>query len=387
MIRFPLVLFFIAVTFLSWGLYGPVLHEGQDAMGHSLIRPFICVGLAYFLIAVVVPVVLLRRGKEPGHWTTSGAIWSFSSGVAGAIGALGIIVAFKARGNPVYVMPLVFGCAPVVNTLVTMWMTKTGRQAGPVFYLGVLTVAVGAAGVLMFKPRPVVAPLPSVATAEQQSPQPSGEADAESADAGKAATDPLLASELITIILSIFTTAICWGCYGPVLHKGQLKMGGSRLRPFLCVGLAYFAIAVIIPIIVITMWSEPGRWTTVGSLWALGAGAFGALGALGIIMAFNFGGRPIYVMPLVFGGAPIVNTFASIAKSLLRGGGVGEFRVPFVVSLLLVVGGAVLVLVFSPKPHPKPSVDSNSDNATPVDVKDSNGSVVSDVVGSESSSD
>ena len=59
-------------------------------------------------------------------------------------------------------------------------------------------------------------------------------------------------------------------------------------------------------------WSEPGEWTMPGSAWSLAAGAAGAVGALGIILAFNFGGKPIYVMPLVFGGAPVVNTLITI---------------------------------------------------------------------------
>ena len=324
--------------------------------------------------------IVAAEAKNRGVGQRAGAVWSFSAGVAGAIGALGIIVAFKARGNPVYVMPLVFGCAPVVNTFVTMWMTKTGRQAGFVFYLGVLTVAVGAAGVLMFKPRPVVVEQPSAGELAEQSPSPQNLTDG-TGEVGpiRDAAAPLLARELITIILGIVTTAICWGCYGPVLHKGQLKMGGSRLRPFLCVGLAYFVIAVVLPMIVVSVWSEPGHWSTLGTMWALGAGAFGAVGALGIIMAFNFGGRPIYVMPLVFGWAPVVNTFASIIKSVLRGGGIGEFRALFGLSLLLVILGAVLVLVFSPKPQPKPP--SNGNNNEPNEAQDGKGAMDSNAVG------
>ena len=42
-----------------------------------------------------------------------------------------------------------------------------------------------------------------------------------------------------------------------------------------------------------------------GTAWSLGGGAVGAIGALGVIMAFNLGGKPVYVMPLVFGGAPV----------------------------------------------------------------------------------
>ncbi|HLM59108.1 MAG TPA: hypothetical protein VK422_23590, partial [Pyrinomonadaceae bacterium] len=41
---------------LAWGLYGPVLHQGQAALGSPL-RALLCVGVAYFLIGVLVPVV------------------------------------------------------------------------------------------------------------------------------------------------------------------------------------------------------------------------------------------------------------------------------------------------------------------------------------------
>ena len=42
----------IALTAFCWGVYGPVLHFGRDYM-ESALRPFVCVGLAYFLIAVI----------------------------------------------------------------------------------------------------------------------------------------------------------------------------------------------------------------------------------------------------------------------------------------------------------------------------------------------
>nr|MCU0874040.1 hypothetical protein [Pirellulaceae bacterium] len=66
-----LVLPFVVLTFISWGLYGPVLHEGQHHLGDgvhpSSLRPFICVGIAYFLIAVVVPLLVLRAKGEKGN--------------------------------------------------------------------------------------------------------------------------------------------------------------------------------------------------------------------------------------------------------------------------------------------------------------------------------
>jgi hypothetical protein len=147
------------------------------------------------------------------------------------------------------------------------------------------------------------------------------------------------------ILLAIALTALTWGSYGPMLHKGQMKMEGSRLRPFLCVGGAYFAIAVLAPVSMLGTFIEPGGWTARGITWALAGGAAGAIGALGIIMAFNSGGKPIYVMPLVFGGAPVVNTLTT----LLTEGNWQAVGPLFFASLLLVIAGAVAVLVFAPR--------------------------------------
>ena len=88
----------------------------------------------------------------------------------------------------------------------------------------------------------------------------------------------------------------------------------------------------------------------------MAGGAAGAIGALGIIYAFNFGGKPIFVMPLVFGCAPVVNTFTTIFTEGLF----GMISSYFYLSLLLVVCGAITVLVFAPKsapPKPPESLD------------------------------
>lgn len=364
------VLPFVALTFLSWGIYGPVLHEGQYDLGAPLqpssLRPFICVGISYFAIAVVVPILMLQLRGENGHWTMTGTVWSFAAGAAGAIGALGIIFAFKFRGSPVYVMPLVFGCAPVVNTFVTMWMAGTYKEAGKIFFAGVLLVAIGAAGVMFFKPssknisvqEPGDGSITVVLTTVNESGQETTRWTAESLEDLQKQTkayklymkkQPLTAKQMAFIPLSIALTALCWGAYGPVLHRGQMKMAGSRLRPLLCVGLAYFAIAVLVPVPLLKVFAEPGGWDPGGVAWSLAAGAAGAVGALGIILAFNFGGKPIYVMPLVFGFAPVVNTFTTV----LSEGTLSHLTPPFFVSLGLVIIGAVTVLVFAPKPGKK----------------------------------
>ena len=51
-------IFFALGAALSWGLYGPVLHRGQVALGNPM-RALLCVGVAYFLIGVLVPVANL----------------------------------------------------------------------------------------------------------------------------------------------------------------------------------------------------------------------------------------------------------------------------------------------------------------------------------------
>ena len=42
--------------------------------------------------------------------------------------------------------------------------------------------------------------------------------------------------------------ALCWGLYGPSLHRGQVALGNNPLRALLCVGMAYFLIGVLFPL-------------------------------------------------------------------------------------------------------------------------------------------
>ncbi|MEN0110727.1 MAG: hypothetical protein AAF805_08380 [Planctomycetota bacterium] len=372
-----LVIATIALTITCWGLYGPTLHNGQQGMSlvegdYARLRPFVCVGLAYFAIGVVVPTVLLRTRGESGAWTRRGVTMSLLAGAFGAIGALGIIMAFRFGGKPSVVMPLVFGGAPVVNALLTMYWSRRVKDAGPVFLAGLLMVLMGSMTVLISKPsgKPHSPPAASVAEApvdessEEAKPDEStvAEVEREVAQAGWSL------GRLIARLASIATVIACWGAYGPVLHIGQSAMQQSRLRPLLCVGLAYFAIAVVVPTLLLSGPVEEASAYLhrggVGSLWSLAAGAAGAVGALGIIMAFNFGGRPIYVMPLVFGGAPVVNTLATVVAR----GGLAESEplrlAAFLAGLLLVIAGAALVLVFAPKgPPPKKATGAPTTDA------------------------
>ena len=360
-----LIILSFTVTILCWGVYVPVLHWGQHDMatdgGIARLRPFVCVGLAYFLIGVIVPAALLSMRGEKGAWTARGIVVSLLGGALGALGALGIILAINFGGNPLYVAPLVFGGAPVVNSFLTIFLAKKMREIGPFFIAGLVIVVLGAVTVLLFQPKMPKAGTANVAAASGDNVDAPASEAAEAPDAAAtAASDPKTArpigkraSRFVLQLLSIGLVIVCWGAYGPTLHKGQAAMMNSRLRPLLCVGLAYFAIAVVVPNLILAVSPEASTFARFsGTMWSLLAGAAGAIGALGIIMAFNFGGKPIYVMPLIFGGAPVVATLVSTAT----GGLWGQIGPMFLAGLMLVIAGAVMVLVFAPKGHPPAAV-------------------------------
>jgi hypothetical protein len=146
------VLFAIGAA-LSWGLYGPALHHGQVKLG-SPFRALLCVGIAYLAIGVVVPLVaLIAQGELSRGWTVAGFMGATIAGALGAFGAVFIIYAFRAGGLPTYVMPLVFGCAPLVNVLFSMYLHPPKTATSPLLWVGFLLVAVGASLVLYFKPQ------------------------------------------------------------------------------------------------------------------------------------------------------------------------------------------------------------------------------------------
>ena len=104
-------LVFVAGAVLSWGAYVPVLHEGQTLLSKGSLRAFLCVGIAYFLTAVLVPIALLAAGLEPMQFNARGIAFGFAAGVLGAAGALCIILALKYGGTPAFVPPWRESCS------------------------------------------------------------------------------------------------------------------------------------------------------------------------------------------------------------------------------------------------------------------------------------
>src|SRR5881397_3045684 len=126
---------FVTGAVLSWGAYGALLHQGQTQLGNPL-KALLCVGVAYFLIGVIIPVGALSSQGALAGFPTNGLINATIAGALGAAGAACIIWAFRAGGLPFYVMPLVFGGAPIVNVLLLMALNPPKSQINPMLYVG-----------------------------------------------------------------------------------------------------------------------------------------------------------------------------------------------------------------------------------------------------------
>jgi uncharacterized membrane protein len=139
---------------LSWGLYGVASHTGQVKLGGptAAMKALLCVGMAYFVIAVVTPLIVLGSKGQLNNFNQSGLTWSTLCGALGAVGAICIIYAFKNGGSPAYVMPVVFGGAPLVNVLVAMLMHPPKNTPNPLLWVGYVMASAGVGLVLYFKP-------------------------------------------------------------------------------------------------------------------------------------------------------------------------------------------------------------------------------------------
>ncbi len=159
------------MTVFFWGVYGVILHMGRGAMpgtppnatpegAHAGLKAFLLVCVAYAVIGVIAGFVLKGRGSNFSY-TTSGFSISLVAGIAGAAGALTLVLALGAA-SPIYkaaaaaaVMPIVFGGAPIVNSALAMLLhpPEGGLRALPFqFVLGIILAAAGGVLVAMYAP-------------------------------------------------------------------------------------------------------------------------------------------------------------------------------------------------------------------------------------------
>lgn len=169
-------LVYVALAGLSWGTYVPIIFYGGNELGgkpNARLMAVLCVGVAYFVIGVMLPLAMFLSGYQ--SWPalkTTGLVFSSLAGVAGAVGAICVIFATKAavdagnllpEKNPhafrIFIAPLIFGLAPVINVLVSsVWHPKPGQPfhfalelPGWKLWAGIVLVGLGAALVLLSK--------------------------------------------------------------------------------------------------------------------------------------------------------------------------------------------------------------------------------------------
>lgn len=182
-------LLFVALAGLSWGTYVPIIFYGGSELGgkpNARLMAILCVGGAYFVIGVLLPLALFLTGQQPWpEMKTTGLVFSSLAGVAGAVGAICVVFASKAAVDAaraadlpitsyrIYIAPLIFGLAPIINVLVSsIWHPKPGEAMhfelelpGWKLWVGILLVGVGAALVLYSKEEAEAGPKPTHASA------------------------------------------------------------------------------------------------------------------------------------------------------------------------------------------------------------------------------
>jgi hypothetical protein len=135
---------YVILAGLSWGTYVPIIFYGGSELGgkaNARLLAILCVGAAYFVIGVLFPLAMfLSKQEEWPTLKTTGLVFACLAGVAGAVGAICVVFASSAAvkqagidGVPpatyrMYIAPLIFGLAPVINTLVSsVWHPKPGE--------------------------------------------------------------------------------------------------------------------------------------------------------------------------------------------------------------------------------------------------------------------
>ena len=164
-------LFFVLGAVLTWGAYVVTVDHGRTKLAEGMprthmsvaaMRAFLFIGIAYFVMAVIVPGIYLAMNKPPAGtdpgFNMRGSVLSTIAGVLGAAGALCIVFAVgHARRSgganaAIYVAPLVFAFAPIVNAIVSLIIEPPAERPKVWFYLGLAMAAGGAAMVLINKP-------------------------------------------------------------------------------------------------------------------------------------------------------------------------------------------------------------------------------------------
>jgi drug/metabolite transporter (DMT)-like permease len=167
-------LYYALLTVVCWGTYGIFLATGSENMhdpANGRMKAFLFVGVAYFLAAVLAPLLILVLTGANWNYPIKGMVLSIIAGVVGAIGALGVLLAFGAKGSPAVVMTIVFAGAPVINAIISLIVKPPAGGWGNIpyqFWVGIALAVCGGALVTKFKPAPTMPKKPAAAMVGQK---------------------------------------------------------------------------------------------------------------------------------------------------------------------------------------------------------------------------
>lgn len=168
-------------------------------------------------------------------------------------------------------------------------------------------------------------------------------------------------------VLCAIGVAICWGLYGPTLTNARSpNREWGPFKPYVFIGVAYLVIAIVGGSLMMKFafndnFDYTGNYFP-AMKWGFLAGCLGAMGALALTYALTkAGGKPAYVMPIVFGGAVTVNAIAAYVN-LPKGENVNPL---LWVGMAFVVLGICLTASFTPHGHPpKAEPHATAENPT-----------------------
>ena len=166
---------------------------------------------------------------------------------------------------------------------------------------------------------------------------------------------------LVPVLFAV-GTAFFWGTYGPALSKSRGPW--SPFKPYMFIGVAYLAWGVIGGMLAMKAFGDEFTFTgpaAPAAKWGFLAGSLGAFGALCLTAAVFYAvknkvGGAALVMPIVFGGATMVNAFTELVLMKDR----PAINPLLWVGMLLVTAGIIVVRLYTPAPHapakPAPAV-------------------------------
>jgi len=308
-------LIFPVATMLCWGTYGPILGQATALLGGSTALALALIGLGYGLAGVLAGAVLLKSGLVPdsGAWTRDGFRKGFNAGLLGAGGNLALIVALNLYHRPEVVMPLLFGGVQLGNTVFTCLHLKSPPKRG--FAIGVVLLMVGVVATLWYRP------------AEHH------------------------AEEQMNwwFLPAVALVWVFWGKYGIQVHSAIEGFKKSGMRAMISLSAAYVAVAMVAVGFVALGLDPEATFTRDGFDRGLIAGLITTIGAWGIVFGNRYvRGGPSIVMPLVFAGAPVVNSFFVMQMS---GASWDSVDPRFWIGIAVIIAGGYLVLSNKPEPR------------------------------------